>query len=268
MSIPTAPVPTQRSCSVALSATDGTVLHARSADRPYYAASTIKLHVLLAVLHAANQDRIDLDGEKRARRTFTGIDGRPFTLGGEHLDPTHPADGEPITVRDLAVRMIDRSSNEATDHLIELVGLDAIASAIADLGLTATRVERLIGDAAAIERGLTNETSAADLVRTMQALVSPHGSASGSLTASAHQVARDALAAQRITIIADAVRPGTSVGSKSGWVDGYRHDVAVIGDPDGPDVRYLAVMTAGIERREADQQIRAQVRTLLPDLAR
>ena len=63
--------------------------------------------------------------------------------------------------------MIDRSSNEATDQLLELVGLDAVAAVVGELGLTATRVERLIGDAAALERGLTNETSAAALARTI-----------------------------------------------------------------------------------------------------
>ena len=76
------------------------------------------------------------------------------------------------------------------------------------------------------------------------------------------------MSAQRITIISSALRPEVPVGSKSGWVDGYRHDVAFIGDPDGPEVRYLAVMTAGMVKAEADEVIRARVRELLPDLAR
>lgn len=269
MSLPTAARPDHQRLGVALAGPGGELLSASAADDPFYAASTIKLHVLAAVLRAGDAGLIDLDATQRARRTFTGEGGAPFTLEGDHLDPTHPADGAPITIRELAVRMIDRSSNEATDHLIGLVGLDAVAAVIRDLGLTGTRVERLIGDASALEAGRTNETTAADLVRTVHALaVGPLPGTSFALSDAARAFARDALAAQRIRIIADALRPGIPVGSKSGWVDGYRHDVAVIGNPDGPDVRVLAVMTAGIEQGEADVLIREQVRTLLPDLAR
>lgn len=264
--IPTAHAPAPRRISVALAAADGALLHAQDADRPYYAASTIKLHVLGAVLRAADAGALDLDASQAARRTFTGADGRPFTLGGDHLDATHPADGEPIAIDDLAIRMIDRSSNEATNHLLELVGLDAVAATISDIGLTGTRLERLIGDAAALEQGRTNETTAADLVRTMRALTI--ASAPFALSAPARDLARRALAAQRIRVIADALRPEIPVGSKTGWVEGYRHDVAVIGDADGPDARILAVMTAGLEQDAADAEIRAQARALLPDLAR
>lgn len=264
MSLPTAPAPTERHVAVALTGADGSLLHVEDPDRPFYSASTIKLHVLMAVLNAVDAGHLDLDRTEQARRTFTGIDGAPFTLFGGHLDPTHPAEGQPITVRELAVRMIDRSSNEATDHLIELVGLPAVATAIAGLGLTATRVERLIGDAAAIDQGLTIETTPAELASTMRAMVG----AASNLQPDRRLLARDALASQRIPIIGTALRTEVPVGSKSGWVDGYRHDVAFIGDPDGPEVRYLAVMTSGMEEAQADEVIRARVRELLPDLAR
>ena len=261
MPIPTAAAPRARALAFALTDADGQILAARDADRPFYAASTIKLHVMLAALRAAADGHLDLEADVPATRTFTGVDGEAFTLGGDHLDPTHPDDGDLIAVGELLTRMIDRSSNEATDHLVELIGLDAVAAGVASLHLTGTRVERLIGDAAAVQRGLTNETSAADLVRTVRALVAP---AEGT----AHLLARRALAAQQIQIIAGALRPQVPVGSKSGWVDGYRHDVAVIGDPDGDETRHLAVMTAGMEQAEADAAIESEVRRLLPHLAR
>lgn len=260
MSIPTAAAPDHVSVSACLLDADGTVLAADEADRPYYAASTIKLHVLLAALRAADAGTLDLEATVPATRTFTGADGGPFTLGGDHLDPTHPGDGDPIRVRELLTRMIDRSSNEATDHVLELVGLDAVAEAVVSLGLRVTRVERLIGDASALAAGATNETSATDLARTMRALVRPEGHGS--------DLARAALLAQQIPVIARALREGVAWGSKSGWVDGYRHDVAFVGDPDSPDVRFLAVMTAGLAPDEADARIVDLVRALLPDLAR
>ena len=292
MSIPTAAAPSRSALAFALTDARGQVLAAQEPERPFYAASTIKLHVLLAALRAGERRDLDLAATVPATRTFVGVDGRPFTLGGDHLDPTHPDDGVPVPVRELLTRMIDRSSNEATDHVIELIGLEAVAEAIADLGLASTRVERLIGDAAALEQGLTNETSAADLVRTVRALTAPapapapepaDGAAadgpragaraglaglSAGLSAPSRALARTALAAQQIRIIAAALRPDVPVGSKSGWVDGYRHDVAVIGDPGSEQVRHLAVMTAGMGEAEADAAIQDRVRRLLPHLAR
>src|SRR5699024_12639770 len=73
--------------------------------------------------------------------------------------------------------------------------------------------------------------------------------------------------AQRIPVIARALRDGVRWGSKSGWVDGYRHDVAFVGDPEGEDLRQMAVMTAGLAPQEADARIAERVRQLLPDLA-
>ena len=142
MSLPTASAPDHVTVSHCLLDADGRVLAAHDAERPYYAASTIKLHVLLAALQASDRGALELDRAVPATRTFTGAGGAWFTLGGGHLDPTHPTDGEPVTVRDLLARLIDRSSNEATNQVVELVGLEAVADGIARLGLTATRVER------------------------------------------------------------------------------------------------------------------------------
>lgn len=251
--LPTASAPSAAAISWCLLDARGQEVSSSEADRAFYAASTIKLHVLLAALRAADRGELDLGAEVAATRTFTGEDGASFTLAGDHLDPTHPPEGEPVPVRELLVRMIDRSSNEATDHVLSLVGLDAVAAVIADLDLPATRVERLIGDGAALAAGRTNETSARDLARTMDAIMRG-GSA----------LAREALAAQRIRIIGRAVRPGVPVLSKSGWVDGFRHDVAAIGGSDGAGFHVLAVMTGGWAEDEADERIIARTRELLP----
>lgn len=257
MTLPTAAPPADVRLAHCLLDAQGTVLSAHAPDLPFYAASTIKLHVLLAALRAADEGRLDVMAEVPAARTFTGIDGAPFTLGGDHLEASHPAECTAVPVRELLVRMIDRSSNEATNQIAELIGLPAIAALIDSLGLRATRMERLIGDGAALAQGLTNETSAADLATTMLHAIRPGPGAA---------LAREALGAQRIPVIATALRSDVPWGSKSGWVDGYRHDVAHLGEPADPDLRVLAVMTGGLAQDEADQRIRDLVRELCGDL--
>ena len=163
----------------------------------------------------------------------------------------------------LEIRRRPKAQVKARVHeLLELVGLDAVAAVVGELGLTATRVERLIGDAAALERGLTNETSAADLARTMHHLVAGPG-----LSGDSRELAVAALHAQTIPIIGSVLRDGVRWGSKSGWVDGYRHDVAYVEDPAVGGLRVLAVMTAGLAEEEADARIAALVRELIPEAA-
>ena len=58
------------------------------------------------------------------------------------------------------------------------------------------------------------------------------------------------------------MREDVDHGSKSGWVDGYRHDVA-FRDPDGEELHVLAAMTSGLQPQEADARI-AQLCDLLP----
>lgn len=268
MTLPTASAPRGEAVAACLLGGDGAVLGAEDADRPFYAASTIKLHVLMAVLRGADRGDLDLAGEVAATRTVMGPDGRPVTLAGDHLDPSHPAECTPIPVGELAVRMIDRSSNEATNHLVALLGdgdaragLAVVGEEIARLGLTATRMERLIGDAPAIARGETNEVSAADLARTAHVL-----SRGDDLSLTSRELARRALAAQRIRLIAAVLRAGVPVGSKSGTVPGYRHDVAVIGSPGTTVQRVLAVLTAGGTEQQATGRIHATARRLLPEL--
>jgi beta-lactamase class A len=260
--LPTAARPASEHVTHCLLDAQGAVLSAAEGTRRLYAASTIKLHVLWAALRACERAELRPGDTVAVRRSFRGAGGDVFALHGEHLDPTHPADGTRLSIAELMRRMIDRSSNEATNHLIEMLGLRRVAEGVDELGLSATSVRRMIGDPAAVERGLANGTCAADLARTLLALVRGTG-----LSESSHRFAAAALEAQRIRIITPALRAGVPSGSKSGWVDGYRHDAAFLGAPGSSGMRVLAVMTAGMDEARADSVIAGTARTLLPDLA-
>ena len=49
---------------------------------------------------------------------------------------------------------------------------------------------------------------------------------------------------------------GVPFGSKSGWVDGIRHDVAFVGEP-GPDALVVAVCTRGYEAEAAEEALKS-----------
>lgn len=252
----TASVAGPPSISFALLDHDGKLRASRDPERCYYAASTIKLHIMLAVLQMVEAGELRLDDELTATRTFLGCDGRPFTLTGDHLHPEFPEEGAPLTVEQAVHLMISRSSNEATNMCLALLPdfPNAIANVCRQLELVGTKVERQIGDAVAVTRGLTNETCAIDLASTMHAI-----RYDTFLSEETQAVALAALRDQQIPVIARVVPDVVDHGSKSGEIPGIRHDVAFIGDAG----MSLAVMTSGMGEAEANETIEALATALL-----
>lgn len=260
------PAPSDPRISVCLTDATGEVVFERDAGRVHYAASTMKLAVLLAASRRIADEELSLGQELRTTRSFTGAGGAPFALTGDHLDPELPPPGTVVTLADLLEAMITRSSNEATNAVIELVGLPAVAAVAAACGAGRTRVERLIGDPAAVAAGYTNETTAADLTRLLRAVTT--GALPDSPRLPGHLVDRhiDWLRRQTIAPIGAALPRGTDWGSKSGEVDGIRHDVAFVGDPRTDAAHYLAICTQGLGESAADEVIGTFTEALLPRL--
>src|SRR5699024_3018727 len=127
-------------------------------------------------------------------------DASAFTLDPDDVDDQFPAAGTPMRLGDVLDRMIYRSSNEATNMVLELIGFDAVNDTICDAGLTLTRLTRPIGDRAAEEAGMTQPTSACDLARLMRSI------ASGGLTsARSKRFMITTLEHQQYTRIADGL---------------------------------------------------------------
>lgn len=258
------PAPEAPRISVALTDAAGRTLFARDSECPYYAASTMKLAVLLAASRQVADGHLSLDEEIAVSRTFTGSDGTPFVLEGDHLDPELPPPGTPMTMAAMFDAMITRSSNEATNSVMERVGIPAVAEAAVTSGTRRTRVERLIGDPSAVATGRTNEVTAADLVILMHAVTTGHAPGGASpLPGDLVDLHIDLLERQTIAPIGGALAKGVRWGSKSGEVDGIRHDVAFIGDPATDAVRYLAVCTQGLGEAAADEAIAALTEALV-----
>lgn len=245
----------------------GRMLASRNARTVFYAASTVKLGLMLAVVIAAERGELSLHDTLECRRVFfcdsrsraNGNDRHPgetFRLDPEDSDQLFPSDGTMATIADLVTMMIDRSSNEATNVLFDRLGASAIAGAFRLCGATSTRMQRRIGEARAVRAGLTNETTAEDLVRVMAGIVG------GRMTTQrSGDWMREVLAGQEHPRIGSVVPAGTPWGSKSGDVPGVEHDVAFVGEPRSR--RLLAVCTRGFEPEQGREVIRAVAQALL-----
>ncbi|KAA1422761.1 serine hydrolase [Mumia zhuanghuii] len=232
----------------------GDVLAERNAGEAFYAASTIKVAPLVAAVRLLESGDLTLDTPLISRDTFTSQvpDAPDYRLVPDDVDHGMAPAGEPMPLREVLERMIIVSSNEATNMVIERVGLDAIASVLADAGAHDSRMSRQYGDQAAADAyGASNVVTAADLTALMGALVA--GRLAGPEST---RFMVDLLARQEDPLIAADVPDGVAWGSKSGSVEAIRHDVAFVGTP-GPDAVVMAVCTRGYPFEDANETIRA-----------
>jgi beta-lactamase class A len=147
-----------------------TIQWSYNADEWFHAASTMKLAVLLGVFRLVHRGELGLDEPVHVRNKFTSIvDRQPFRLELGAADAEVQArQGRTLSVRELAYWMITKSSNFATNLLVDVVGVPVIEAALRDLRIDGVRVVRGVEDHAAFEAGLNNEVTAAGLLRLLR----------------------------------------------------------------------------------------------------
>jgi beta-lactamase class A len=148
-----------------------TVQWSYNADHYFHAASTMKLAVLLGVFRQIDRGELALDAPVHVRNRFTSIvNQEPFMLDlGRDADPdVYGHLGRTLTVRELAYWMITKSSNLATNLLVDVVGIPVIQLALDELEIDGIRVLRGVEDQRAFEAGLNNEVTAHGLLKLLR----------------------------------------------------------------------------------------------------
>jgi beta-lactamase class A len=231
----------------------GPALAERHADEPFYAASTVKLAVLVAVARALEGGTVTLETPLTSTNTFRSqVQGAPdFRIDPDDIDEGLPPPGTPMALADVVERMVVVSSNEATNMATEVVGLGAVNAALVDAGALASSYGCMYSDFAAAAQGARRDTTAGDLAALMSAIVT--GAVVGREWT---RWMTEMLARQHDRLLTADVPDGVPFGSKSGWVDGIRHDVAFVGEP-GPNALVMAVCTRGYDQADAEEAIRA-----------
>lgn len=233
--------------------------YTRLPERTHYAASTMKLAVLIAAHRAAAAGDVDLDAPVRVHADFASGDGETRFTADEEEDGDEQAWarlGEDVPLRWLLRRMIVRSGNLATNLAIERIGFAAVAEAWRVCGARHSRVARLLGDSAADGQAKRNLVTAADLAAVMRAIATDTAAAP-----SACAEMRALLEANELNPdIPAGLPPGTRVAHKNGWVNGIRHDAALV-TPDDAGPYVLVVCTSTELEDDAACKLVAQVAT-------
>jgi beta-lactamase class A len=133
----------------------------------------MKLAVLLGVFRQIDRGELALDSPVHVRNRFTSIvNQEPFMLDlGRDADPdVYGQLGKTLTVRELAYWMITRSSNLATNLLLDVIGIHNVQLGLDELGIDGIRVLRGVEDQAAFDADLNNEVTANGLMKLLRVI--------------------------------------------------------------------------------------------------
>lgn len=206
---------------------DGASEWAFQPDRPFHAASTMKVPVMIELFRQAKEGRLRLDEPMVVRNEFHSIvDGSPFALDPEDDSETalyRPA-GQTKTARDLCELMITRSSNLATNLLIDKLGVERIRATVHRMGVDGMQVLRGVEDGKAYEKGLNNTTTARGLALLLEALA--RGEAVDA--ASSKEMVRILEGQTFNEGIPAGLPPGVPVAHKTGEITKIHHDGAIV----------------------------------------
>jgi beta-lactamase class A len=222
-----------------------------NADAPLHPASTVKVHVMLEVFRQAHEGLLALEDQVPIINSFTSIaDGSKYSLDvNDDAEQTlYPRLGETETIRRLTRLMIVRSSNLATNILLEAVGTKNVNAFIQDLGIHGVMVRRGIEDNAAFRLGLNNSATARGLTQTMKLIAEKKIISEG-----ASEQMIQILLRQEFNESIPALLPGTvQVAHKTGWTDDVYHDTGIL-YPEGRKPYILSLMTRGFTEKQEQE---------------
>lgn len=229
----------------------------------FHAASTMKVPVMFELFRQVDQGRLDLDATITLENRFLSIvDRSPYQLElADDSDSTlYARIGSPISLRELNERMIVRSSNLATNVLIERLDPTRVTSFARSLGGAGVVVRRGVEDIPAFRAGLNNETTAKGLGKLLAALERGQVASPASTAAMRGTLLRQEFADE----IPAGLPPGTRVAHKTGWITATTHDAAIVYPP-GRAPFVLVILTRAIPERAVAQRLMADCARLVWD---
>jgi beta-lactamase class A len=144
-----------------------------NAHERFHAASTMKVPVMIELYKQAQEGKFSLDDSVVVKTEFVSIvDGSTYTMDVDVDSETvlYEMVGSTLPIGELMYQMITKSSNLATNILIEIVGAKNVTATMRELGAPDIEVLRGVEDLKAFEKGLSNTTTAFDLMKIFTAI--------------------------------------------------------------------------------------------------
>jgi beta-lactamase class A len=242
----------------------------RQETQQFHAASTMKLPVMIAAWEAIDAGQLSLERQIPIGNDFRSIvDGTRYHLApADDADPDlYAAVGGTRPLSELIRRMIVRSSNLATNVLVDLLTASRITEDMRQMGAYDIHVLRGVEDEKAFQAGFVNEVTAADLMLVLSAVAraatAPDSApAAFDAASSSEPVASPAISQRAAAAMIEVLKaqefndkipaglpPGTPVAHKTGDITLVHHDAAIVYPP-GESPYVLVVLTQGFGKEE------------------
>ena len=205
----------------------------------FHAASTMKTPVMIEVFKQAAAGHLSLDDSITIINEFKSIvDSTIYSLSPESdsEQELYTKVGSKKRLGDLVYDMIIVSSNLATNIIIELIDAKKVTQSMRDLGADDILVLRGVEDQKAYEAGLSNTTTALDLMIIFEKLAKGEA-----VNTESDQQMIDILLNQHFNEIIPAKLPKVvKVAHKTGSITGVQHDSGIVINHDG--TKYVLVL--------------------------
>ncbi len=193
----------------------------------FHAASTMKTPVMIEFFKKINEGKISSDDSLLINNEFSSIvDGSKFELSSfdDSDEDIYENLGKYISTDKLVYDMITRSSNFGTNLLIDYLNAEDVSNTMKNIGAKNMKVLRGVGDLKAFDLGLSNTTTAADLLIIYEKLamgeIVNNESSNKMIRILKDQVYND--------IIPKYLPEKVEVAHKTGWISGVRHDSGIV----------------------------------------
>lgn len=241
--------------AVAFRTLDGRMEWSSREHEAFHAASTMKIPVMIELFHQAKEGRLKLSDPLTVRNEFHSIvDGSVYKLdAGEDSDAElYKLEGRTQTLEQLCELMITKSSNLATNLLIEKLGVANIRATVHALHADEMNLLRGVEDGKAFEKGLNNTTSASALLTLLQAIAN-----STAVDAESSRHMLGILERQSFNEgIPAGLPPGTRVAHKTGEITRIHHDAAIVY---GPRPFILVILVRGLAEKKDSAALMAEI---------
>ena len=205
----------------------------------FHAASTMKTPVLIEAYKQAAAGKFKITDPILVKNEFKSIvDGSLYSLNAEDDSDSvlYTKVGTKLPVYDLLYLMIIKSSNLATNIIIDLVGAQNVNKTMRDMGAKDIQVLRGVEDSKAFQKGLNNTTTAYD-----QMLIFRDMANGGIVDKKSSDAMINILLDQAFNDKIPAQLPkDVKVAHKTGWIKGINHDAGIVYLPDGR--KYVLVL--------------------------
>lgn len=234
-----------------------------NAHESFHAASTMKTPVLIEIYKQASEGKFNLDDSILVTQEFKSIvDGSLYTMDISADSETYLYNlvGSKLPISQLMYEMITKSSNLATNILIDLVDAKKVTASMRQLGAPDIEVLRGVEDIKAFDKGLSNSTTAYDLMKIFEAIASDK-----IISQEACAEMMDILFDQHFNSIIPAKLPkDVKVAHKTGSITGVQHDSGIIVLPTGHKY-VLVVLSKELENKDKGIEVLADVSKLVYD---